>query len=339
MVGRVEAQSGTDRREFLRMAVAAASATAGATCLVSGGRAAEATGPAIIDCHQHLWDLDRFRLPWLEEAQPVLRRSYGVEDYRAATQGINVRQAVYLEVDVDASQLDAEAEALVELSRGQTAPTRGVVIGGRPGAEEFAKYIERHRGAPEIKGVRQVLNGPATPPGHCTSRQFVDSIRRLAEFDWSFDLCIAASRLDEVIRLVEQAPDTRFILDHCGGADPKAWFPDQAPTAPSHEVDAWKRSLDALARHDRVDCKISGVVASLPEGWGSDRLAPIIDYCLEAFGPDRVVFGSDWPVCLLGRTYAQWVGLLTEVIGQRPADEQRRLWHDNALRVYRLQKV
>jgi L-fuconolactonase len=109
------------------------------------------------------------------------------------------------------------------------------------------------------------------------------------------------------------------------------------PEQPSHTVDGWKRDMAALAEHERVLCKISGIVARAPKDvWRAEHLAPIVNFCLNTFGPDRVIFGSDWPVCTLAAEYRQWVKALREIIADRDVVAQKKLLHDNAVRHYGL---
>ena len=144
-------------------------------------------------------------------------------------------------------------------------------------------------------------------------------------------------------KVVDECPNTRFILDHCAGADPVAFMSTKRreaarPTrAPRHEPEQWRRDLAKLAQRDRVVCKISGIIASAPkDNWTPDDLAPIINHCLEVFGPDRVMFASAWPVCTRAATLRQWVAALKEIIRNRPESQQRKLLHDNAVRFYGL---
>jgi predicted TIM-barrel fold metal-dependent hydrolase len=188
--------------------------------------------------------------------------------------------------------------------------------------------------SPEVKGVRQVLHGGATPAGYCLQEDFVRGIRLLGERDLSFDLCLRPGELLDGAKLAELCPETRFIVDHCGNADPKAFV--KAVKEPTHDPDAWRRAMETLAKRPNTICKISGVVARAPEGWTADDLAPIVNHCLDTFGPDRVVFGSDWPVCLLGAKLRQWVDALREIVASRPAEHQQKLWRDNAVQRYGL---
>lgn len=330
-------QPSTSRRQFLRGAVSGLVLTGFARDL-AGGLAAEQAGPGvpIIDTHQHLWDLSRFRLAWLQGA-PHLKRSFLPADYRDATQGLNVVKAVYMEVDVVPEQQLDEANYVIELCEKGKTPTVAAVISGRPAATGFVDYIRRFRDSRYIKGVRQVLHG-SQPRGYCLDPAFVRSIRLLGELRMSYDLCLRPAELADAVRLVEQCPDTRFILDHCGNADPKAFLPADDPRrARAHDPEQWRRDVAALAAKPNVVCKISGVIARAPkDSWKPDDLAPVIRHCLAEFGPDRVMFGGDWPVCLATATFRQWVEALTKIVADLNEADRRKLFHDNAARFYGL---
>lgn len=334
-----------DRRRLLRQ-------TAGATLAVStlgiagcSADAAEKDSPSskpapqpIIDTHQHLWDLNKFRLPWLAK-EKQLRRTFATEDYLKATRGLDVVKAVYMEVAVQPSQQLAEAEHVIELCRRPDNPTVAAVIGGRPGADDFRQYITRFKESPYVKGVRQLIDDP----GQFLDERFVRGIRLLGELGMSFDLCLPPTRLRAASKLVDRCPHTRFILDHCGNADPVAFRSPDKPDAdaqarkPQHDADQWRRDIARLAERRHVVCKISGIVARAAKGtWTPDDLAPIIDHCLGAFGPERVIFGSDWPVCTRVASLRQWVEALKEVIQDRSPAQRRKLLHDNAAHFYGL---
>jgi len=249
---------------------------------------------------------------------------------------LNIR-AVYMEVDVADNSLVSEAELILAMAAGGKTPTLAAVIGGRPDAPDFAAYVKRFAKQTAFKGVRRVLHSPATPPGYCLKPAFVSGVRLLGEQGKSFDLCMRAPELMDAVKLTELCPDTRFILDHCGNPDLKCFRPSRSgEERPRHTADQWKRSIDALAKRPNVIGKISGVAASLTKGDGADDLAPAVNHCLDSFGPDRVVFGGDWPVCLLGTTYPGWVAMLQQIISPRPLEHQRKLWARNAIRHYGL---
>jgi predicted TIM-barrel fold metal-dependent hydrolase len=279
----------------------------------------------IVDTHQHLWDLMKFRLPWLREGSP-LARSFLMADYLSATAGLNVVKAVYMEVDLDPQQQSAEAQYILEICKQGNSPTVAAVISGRPASEGFKKYLEPFKGSHYIKGVRQVLHNPDIPAGYCLSVGFIKGIRLLGELGMSFDICVRPGELSDAAKLIDACPDTRFILDHCGNANVQAKDRSQ-----------WERDMAAVAKRKQVVCKVSGIVVSARPGtWTADDLAPFINHTLDVFGPDRVMFGGDWPVCTQTATYKQWVEALKTIVHRRSEPEQRKLFHDNAVRFYGL---
>jgi L-fuconolactonase len=288
----------------------------------------------VIDTHQHLWDLGRFRLPWLKN-ESKLAKNHLMADYLAATADLgNVAEAparivktVYMEVDLDPAQQSAEAEYVLDLCARADNPMIAAVISGRPNSDGFAKYLDQFTNSIAIKGVRQVLHGPTTPAGYCLDKQFIRGIRQLGQHDLSFDLCLRPGELLDGAKLIDECPDTRFILDHCGNGDVQAKDRSQ-----------WERDIAAVAKRKNVVGKVSGiVVTATPERWTADDLAPIVKHTLEVFGPDRVMFGGDWPVCTKTATFKQWFQALAQIVAGRSAEEQRKLFHDNAVRFYRLE--
>jgi predicted TIM-barrel fold metal-dependent hydrolase len=280
---------------------------------------------AIVDTHQHLWNLDKFKLPWIEHGSP-LAKSYGMKDYLAATKGLNVVKAVYMEVDVAPEQQLAEAEFITALCKAGKTPTVAAVISGRPASGDFKKYVTRFKGSPYIKGLRQVLHGKGTPAKYCLQPAFVKGIQLLGKLGLRFDLCMRPGELFDGKKLVEACPDTRFILDHCGNANVQA-----------RDHTQWRKDMAQIAKCKNLVCKISGIVASAKKGkWRADDLAPFINHTLDVFGPDRVMFGGDWPVCTLAASYKRWVTALKAVVKDRKRSEQKKLFHDNAVRFYGL---
>jgi L-fuconolactonase len=331
------------RREFHRRVAAAVLAsgavgTARIAAVTAATPASEDKPQPIIDTHQHLWDLDRQRVPWLEKGKGVLGQSHTITDYVATTRPWNVVKAIYMEIDVAPDDHMDEVALVTEICRSGKYPTVAAVFGGRPGNPTFAEYIRPLAKNPYVRGIRQVLHG-ATPRGYCLEDTFVASMKLLGELGLSFDICVRPNELPDAVELVRRCPETRFIIDHCGNADPKAFLPAarRGDAAPSHDPDLWRRAMAELAQAPNTVCKISGVVAQVPKPtWTPDDLAPVINHCLDSFGPDRVVFGSDWPVCRTGAELGEWIAALKQIVAQRPAVQQRKLFHDNAQAFYRV---
>ncbi|MFM7058436.1 MAG: amidohydrolase family protein [Planctomycetota bacterium] len=329
--------TGPSRRCVLKAATAVTAAAAMPHSAMCDPAPAELI-PAV-DTHQHLWDLTRLTLPWLKGAPEILHQNYGLPEYAQATAGLNVVQAVYMEVDVRPEDHVLEAETLVQICRSGKAPTVAAVISGRPGLPTFEPYIKALSKSPEIRGVRQVLHSPDAPKAMCLEPQFVKSVKLLGELNLSFDLCMRPTELADGLKLAKLCPDTRFVLDHCGNAAPAAFLPEgrRGDKTASHDPQTWRDDIKALADLPNVICKISGVIASAPKGIPfTESLGPIVNHCLDAFGPDRVVFGGDWPVCLLGGSCKDWLTTLRTLIANRPLEHQQKLLHANARRFYRL---
>ncbi len=319
------------RRAFVR-STAAAATVAALNCSTFANNAASEM--PIIDTHQHLWDLQVFSPPWLAGASDKIRGKHSMKEYLEATDGLNLIKAIYMEVDAAVEDQNKEADFILEVIRRADSPTVAAVISGRPASSGFVTYIDRFRNEPKIKGVRQVLHASSAKAGLCLDPTFVKSIQHLGSIGKSFDLCMRPAELSDGAKLVSQCPDTKFIVDHCGNADPHAWGRGKADQVASHKVDQWQRDMAQLASHKNVVCKISGIVARMPEGWQTDDIAPAINFCLDTFGPDRVMFGGDWPVCKIGASFAQWVTALKQIVQNRPMSEQRKLFSENAARFY-----
>ena len=279
----------------------------------------------IIDAHLHLWDPQRFRMPWLDSI-PLLNKPYGLAEYRAHTQGIAIEAMVYLEVDVAPPYALLEAQWATERARED--PRLQGIVAHAP--LEYGEQVRAYLDAlvaisPLIKGVRRLLQDEPDPQ-LCLRPAFVRGVQLLPEYGLSFDICIRHHQLPGVIELVRRCPDTSFILDHIG-----------KPNIKDRLLDPWRDQIAELAALPNVSCKISGLVTEAdPERWTTDDLAPYVAHVLEVFGEDRVVFGGDWPVALLASSYRRWVEALDALTTHLAPQAERKLWAENARRFYRL---
>ena len=296
----------------------------------------------IIDTHQHLWDLEKFNLPWAAGI-PQLNHSFVTSDYLEAAKTSEVVKTVYMEVDVEPAQRVAEVEYITNLCQQDDNPTAAAVIAGSPDAADFQDYMAQFKDNTYVKGIRQVLHTPESQPGRCVEPGFIAGIKHLGELGLIFDICIRPGELSDAVKLVDACPGTQFVLDHCGNADPGVVSGEiDANTLDKenpfwHDPQQWKDNIAALGERDNVVCKISGIVARAAEGWNAKTLAPTVNHCLDSFGPDRVIFGGDWPVCTLVAPLGQWVSALRAIIISRSEAEQRKLLYDNAARIYGLE--
>ena len=295
----------------------------------------------ITDTHQHLWDLERLNLPWLDNV-PALKQGYLPADYLKAAEGNGIYRTVYMEVDAHADHKQKEIEDMTLLCKSKEEIMHGMVISGNPGDSGFSEFLEFNSGNHYIKGVRQVLHTPEQPPKYCLSTEFMQGIRELGKRGLLFDICIRPAELQDAVELCRQNPETIFMLDHCGNADPYVVNGQRRHDISSsdstfvHTRENWQEGIRQLGRLDNVYCKISGIISRAETGWNAKTLAPTVNACLDAFGEDRVVFGGDWPVCTLGASLSEWVSALRQIIHNRPEIQQQKLFHINAERLYNL---
>jgi len=277
----------------------------------------------IVDTHQHLWDKDLFHYAWLEPL-PILDRSFRLSDYSEATRGLEIAKTVFVECDVDEAQMLDEASHVLRLANNADNRIGGVVASGRPEKDGFKAHLDKVSAHPRLKGMRRILHTQPDELGQ--GKMFIENVARLATYGLSFDLCVLARQLPIALNLASQCPDVAFVLDHCGVPDVKG-----------RALDPWRAHIRELSNLPNVSCKISGVVAyANPVNWQAEDLRPFVEHAIESFGWDRVMFGSDWPVCNLTASYQQWVTTLLALTHAAGEAKQRKLFHDNAMRIYRL---
>ncbi|TPJ58047.1 amidohydrolase family protein [Mesorhizobium sp. B2-6-1] len=293
------------------------------------------SGP-IIDPHHHLWDLELGRHPWLDppgtgvDANAPLRRSYLIDDYLADSRDQNVVATVH----VEAAWLDAdcvgETRWLDGLAHRAGIARRYVahVALDRPDAPEL---LAQQATFPDVVGIRDILSWHRDPSRSFRARRDVmddpawrRGLARLQSHGLSFDLMIFAGQLTDASRLAAAFPDQQFVLNHSGSPVDRD----------ADAMAAWHRGIVELARADNVAIKISALTGYDPD-WTLASIRPLILHCIDAFGPERTMFASDFPVTSLHATYRETYAIYRAVAAEFTAAEQRALFHDTARRIYR----
>ncbi len=271
----------------------------------------------ILDTHLHLVYKDRLTYPWLADA-PQLNRNWTVEDFFAEAVPLGLESALHMEVDVAEPQMAAETEFVLGLPR-----IVGAIANGRPEHADFPAYLERMVALGRVKGIRRLLQ--FQPPGLSTEPHFIENVRRLATHGMTFDICVKSHELHYSPPLIAACPDVQFVLDHCGN-----------PRIADAEWESWTVRMEEIARHPNVVCKVSGILANVDATWTVDQLRPYVEFVIETFGWDRVIWGSDHFVVTLFADLTRWVAATREIISGASPDEQSKLLHANAERLYGL---
>jgi len=279
----------------------------------------------IVDSHVHLWDPDKVEIPWLSNVPPInVKRD--LDDYAQATSGLDVQGLVYLQVEVAPPYALLEARDLVNLARSDKR-VMGVVPWAPLEYGDKVRYFLEEIAAigPEIKGIRRIVQDEPDPE-FCLHPRYIEGTRALPDFGLTADLCCNFRQLGPTVELVRQCPNTQFILDHIA-----------KPNIRGGEMEPWASQMRDLASLPNVMCKISGVATEANhDSWTIDEIRPYVMHALEVFGEDRVVFGSDWPVCTLATPYRRWVETLESLTADWSDSAKAKLWRQNAIRFYRL---
>lgn len=277
----------------------------------------------IIDTHLHLIDRSALSYPWLAGV-PALNRDFSYAEYATDALRCGIEGVLHMEVDVAPADIAAETAHVKSLASRQGSLVRGAIASCRPEEAGFESYLETVRADRFVKGFRRVLH--VVPDDLSEGALFRQNLKRLAGSGLTFDLVVLPHQIPKAIALADVAPDVQFVLDHCGVPDIKA-----------NAEHPWREHIEAIARRPNVVAKISGVIAYAdPAEWTVDTLRPYVEHTIASFGWDRVIWGSDWPVCTLGGGLTTWVAATHALLAGASESERTRLLSGNARRLWRL---
>ena len=274
-----------------------------------------------VDSHHHFWNYSLEQYGWISEKMQVLRRDFAPKDLLAETQTTHIDYVV----SVQARQEIQETRFLLDYAKNNSW-IKGVV-GWVPLAQNsIAKVLDSFQDQSLLKGVRHVVQDE--PDEKFLDRDdFNAGIKLLRSFKLVYDILIFGKQLPMAIRFVDRHPNQPFVLDHIA-----------KPVIAASGIDRqWEKDFRELAKRSNVDCKFSALVTEVRDPtWTVELLRPYWDVALEAFGPDRLMFGSDWPVCLLRSSYADWVAAVSVLVKDLSPQQQANFWGGNANRAYNL---
>lgn len=275
-----------------------------------------------IDSHQHYWDFSKCDFYWESPQLPaVLHRRYGPRDLAACLKKHGIRKTIV----VQATDNTAETDYLLKLAH-RTPSIAGVIGWLDLDSLSFAKQFERYRRDKKFIGLRPMLQD--RPDDDAILRpQVIASLKLIAEQQFPFDILVYARQLPHILKMLERVPNLRAVVDHLA-----------KPVIREGKLNPWKKHIAAVAAYPNVSCKLSGMVTEANlTSWTVDDLRAYVDHVVESFGLKRVMFGSDWPVCLLAADYDRVIGALREILAPRlDRTTEAAVFGGNAARFYKI---
>ena len=273
----------------------------------------------MIDAHVHFWKYNPIKDAWITDEMQLLQTDFSPEDLQPILQENSVTGIITVQAD----QSENEADFLLQLANKN--PFIKGIVGWvdlqNKNLEDKLLYWSEY---PVIKGFRHIVQ--AESDGFLRKEAFVNGIKLLKSFDFTYDILIYPNQLKETIQFVNKFPNQKFVLDHCA----KPFIRDQ-------KISEWKIELKEIAQNENVYCKVSGLTTEAKwNQWKEKDFYPYLDVVFESFGADRILFGSDWPVMLLSSTYNKWKNLLEKYMLQFSDEEKQKVFDTNAIKFYNL---
>jgi len=272
-----------------------------------------------IDAHQHFWKYSATEYGWIDDQMSIIRRDFLPSDLEREIRNAGVDGVI----TVQARQTLEETLWLLSVAA-QNDFVKGVV-GWVPLTEPSVRdELDLLRSHPRLRGIRHVIQDE--PDGYLLRKDFNAGVSVLQEVGLAYDLLIHERQLPEATRFVDRHPHQVFVLDHLA-----------KPRVKENRLDSWRQRIRELARRENVYCKVSGLVTEADfKAWTEAQLRPYLETALEAFGPTRLMFGTDWPVCLVACPYGRWHDVVSRFAASLSFDEQASLFGHTAARAYRL---
>ncbi|HEX5169533.1 MAG TPA: amidohydrolase family protein [Cyclobacteriaceae bacterium] len=274
----------------------------------------------LIDAHQHFWKFDPIRDSWITDDMAVIQRDFFPNDLKPLLKHHNIKGCVAVQAD----QSEVENVFLLSLAD-QEDFIMGVVGWIDLQAEDVGEKLAKYKEHKELKGFRHILQGEKQRD-FMLRPSFLSGINKLNQFNYTYDILIFHDQLKFTEEFVKKFPNQPFVIDHIA----KPYIKDK-------KIDEWKQDMNAIAKYENVSCKISGMVTEADwKNWKHGDFRPYLDVVVEAFGMRRIMYGSDWPVCLVAASYDNMFSIVRDYFSTFSAAEQNMFFGDNAIKFYNL---
>ena len=272
-----------------------------------------------IDSHHHFWKYHPVKDAWISEDMNILQRDFLPADFLPIIQNSGIDGVVMVQAD----QSEAETNFLLECARSNDV-FKGVVGWIDIASDQLENKLEKYQSELLLKGFRHIVQ--AEPPGFLASKKFVNGVKCLAKRGYTYDLLINEKQLEEAYTFLKEVSETAVVIDHISKPDIK-----------SQSKSNWEYYMRKIAELPHVYVKLSGMVTEADwSNWKTEDLRPYVDKCLEWFGPDRLMFGSDWPVCLLAGEYDEVKNALEDCLKELTSEEVNKIMGGTAIQFYQL---
>ena len=273
----------------------------------------------IIDSHQHFWNYDPDRDAWIDASMEVIRKDFLPEDLKLILEQNGVDGCIAVQAD----QSETETEFLLACAE-QNPFIKGVVGWVDLIAENLEDRLKHYAANPLFKGVRHIVQ--AEKDDYLFREDVQGGISKLSKYNLAFDILVFPQQLPAAIELVEKFPEQTFVLDHIA-----------KPNISAPMTETWKTNITALSKFENVSCKLSGMVTETKDfAFADEDFAPFMDHVFSSFGANRILFGSDWPVCLLAADYTKVKTLISDYLDKHSLKARAQVLGINAIKIYNL---
>ncbi|MFT5250710.1 MAG: L-fuconolactonase [bacterium] len=274
----------------------------------------------VIDSHQHFWKYEPVKHSWIDDDMSVIRRDFSPSDLAKVYQENSIDGCVAVQAD----QTLEETDFLIDLASINNF-IKGIVGWVDLRAENIENVLEKYSTDKIVKGFRHVVQGEADH-NFLLRPNFSRGISLLEKHNFTYDILVFPHQLGSVLEFVKKFPHQKFVIDHIA-----------KPYIKDGYFEGWATMMTAIGKHENVSCKMSGMVTEADFNiWTPEQIHPYMDTVLEAFGSKRILFGSDWPVCLVAGNYSKIKKLTTDFISQLSQIEQNSIMGNNAIEFYNL---
>ena len=279
---------------------------------------------SLLDTHQHLVYREKASYGWTKDIPPLAEGNFTLDDYKSLTEGLGIGGTLFMETGVDDPDYQQETRFVKSLADNSDNGMIGLISSIRPESDEaFETWLEEtiEMG---VVGYRRILH--VMPDDTSQSDIFRKNVRKIGVSGKTFDICFLPGQLPVACELAKACENTKLILNHCG-----------VPDIAGNGLDPWRQDIKALAQIPNVICKLSGLMAYCAPGTSSlETIEPFVDHVLNCFGPNRMVWGSDWPVVNLAKGLPEWIAVTRKILGKLSADEASSIAYGTAQTVYKV---